>query len=341
MDDSQHLCKVLASSRRARSIARRLDEFIIVHQLSKPSLQRALQNVYGAHMFTSSILAQPASPFLSLPTEIRCLIYYYVFGPEADTESEDTRQCIRPIDSTSYIAADDYADSRSSSEQLSLLATCRQVYGEAHKLAFNRTVFKLESWSKNIPISKHLATLGPLQMHLRHVEIVMRPSDLQLLSRDNPFTLMQLPLTKLEIRFIEGYHKGWKGHVKEWYLIVSALCHVHRPRDREGNPQGPRQQIHTVFKEKNKRRAELQRLTYQPSHDDVWHVLDWMRTKKVVVRAPSDMLYKAFSFFGLFGADNIGSGFKGADRYKYLIFYRDRCEDSCHMELSSLEYGGH
>ena len=328
MDVTRPWCTILANSRLNRSIARRLDEFISQHELSRPSVQRTLQNVYGAHIFASSVLAQPASRFLSLPSEIRCLIYRLVFTP----------------DTFGYVLTilDIIRNNHSGAKQLALLATCRQVYSEAYKIAFSGTTFSLTSRRSNIPISKHLATLGPLQQHLRHVDIAMPPSKLQALSRDNPFTLMHLPLTKLKISFIDymGTEKDWKDQVKDYYLVAGALCHVHQAEDAEGNPQGPCQPIHTLHKEKNKRRVQLQRLTYKPSRKDLHRVLGRLHTKRVVVRAYADLLYKAFLFFGLLESNSNKLAIKCADGYKYLVFYKEDFGAMGDMELGLLECCG-
>lgn len=288
-----------ARNRTIQSAARRLDCFLNEHDLFDPSIRRILQEVHNAGLFTTPVLPQPSSRLLNIPAEIRCIIYKYCFQ-------------------------NDYKDimvSVSHRIQLALLLTCRQIHGEAYKIAFSTLDFHISAVGKRLSVSKRLSALGPLQMHLRRICVLVTPWQLQAQGRDNPFTLIQLPLKELEIRVLGTDNLAWYDNVNFFYQIVGAICHFYQAKDSKGNPCGPYRKVCSSFKEKNKRRVTQRLWFYKPEKKDLYHVLDSMRTKKVVVCAMKDVLSSAFVYFGLVSPHTVSLVRQGPNGGRFLTFY--------------------
>jgi hypothetical protein len=287
----QRICSIASNNTIARSIARHVDKFTSSHKL---------EPVYTAHQFTAPIQDQPTSRLLSLPAELRQMIYRHVFDSGLSLH----------LSRRAYI-------------QLALLETCRLIHSEAHELAFNKWYFHVldgprfikgtlsrrarSSWKILKPnkshtrnsmrrnaLSQRLWTLGTRINHLRYVGITMPHSELDPLSKDNPFLLTQLPLTELTICLAGAVGGNWEKDVALYQKFMSSLlCFT---PDSSASPPPP---IHTLTKDKIERLIALKRWHYNPQPDDVHRMLKALETRKVVVRATHDVLWKAFVFFGL------------------------------------------
>lgn len=311
MDGSTTLRAIGASNRLIRRVARRLDNFLDAHNLFAPSIRRMLQDVYKAKLFTKPVLPQPSSRLLSLPAEIRCMIYAHLF------ESDDS-DYLRP-------------------PQLALLATCRLIHGEAYRFALSTLVFHMTVWDKKLHLRKSLSALGPLQTHLRRVRILITLPELQSVGANNPFTLVQLPLEELEIQILKTVTESWASDVNFFHLIVSAICHVDQAEDKDGNPKGPHRSIHESFRKKNMRRIEQKYWNYTPSQKDLYHMLDSMQAKKVVVRTVTDVLFRAFLYFGMVSLNLSKMVMKAPNGGRYLAFYNGLEEPRGYLEFGKLE----
>lgn len=300
-----------------RSIARRVDELTGSH---------IFEPVYTAHMFTSPIQRQPTSRLLQLPPEVRQHIYRYVF--ECDLGLHLGRRA--------YI-------------QLALLESCRLIHSEAHELGFNSwyfhvldgprlikgTLSKPRKWriwksakskksdamesTRRKTLSQRLWTLGSRIDHLRYVGITMPHAKLSPLSNDNPFLLMCLPLTELTINLTGTVGEHWKNDVALYHNIVGSLLCLSQ-NNTTGSLPPP---IHIRTKEKIEQYVALKRQVYQPQPTDLHRMLKALETKKVVVRATQDVMWKAFVFFGLFTTNEWGLVTPHVDGIRYLHFLAD------------------
>ena len=119
----------------------------------------SLETVYKKKIFQSPVGLQSASRLLSLPVELRMMIYEHLFAP--------------PYARTNTLA---------------ILATCRKIHGEILVLALEKAQFQM-SGHKGLSFQSKLWALGPLQQHLRHVNITMPIQKLSDTSANNPFIL--------------------------------------------------------------------------------------------------------------------------------------------------------
>lgn len=231
----------------------------------------ALEAVYKKNLFRpTTIKPQQASHFMSLPTEIRLIIYSFVFTP--------------PYDKTRNV--------------LSLLATCRKVHGEAIVMALNTTQFHLDG-NKGLSFQSKLWGLGELQQHLRRIDIRMPMQRLNGNSSNNPFVLTGLPLSSLEIDFemIEDIEK-WAKENRIYHRFVSALLHQTTAATL-GSQTVP---LHKSMVEKNKRRARSALLKTWATKKQLYHMIAGMNTKTLVVKCTDngkDILWSAFTHFEL------------------------------------------
>jgi hypothetical protein len=240
-------------------------------QANKVCNSRILKSIYAKNMFQSAtIKAQDGSFFMAVPTEIRLMIYDYVFTP--------------PYDKTQNV--------------LSLLATCRKVHGEAIITALNTTQFHLDG-AKGLSFQSKLWGLGDLQQHLRRIDISMPIQKLDGNSGNNPFVLTTLPLTSLEIDFekIEGTDT-WLKENRIYHRLISAVLHETTAAtfDAQTVP------LHKSAVEKNKRRAEAAFLKPWATKSQLYHMIAWMKTKMLVVKCVDDgkdILWSAFTYFSL------------------------------------------
>ncbi|KAL5418759.1 hypothetical protein PMIN03_000904 [Paraphaeosphaeria minitans] len=308
----QRIRSMAFSKTAVRSFARRMDELTDSH---------SLEFVYTAHLFTSSIQRQPDSRLLELPPEVRQRIYEYVF--ECDLGLRLGRRA--------YI-------------QLAFLESCRLIHSEAHELAFNTWYFhvldgprlikgtpsKQRKWRASL--SLRLWTLGSRINHLRYVGITMPHAKLSLLNKDNPFLLMRLPLTELSIGLTGSLGEYWKKDVAIYHKLMGSLLCLGRNTTPGSSP-------HAQIKEKIERFVALERWSYKPDATDVHQMLQLLKTKKVVVRATHDLLWKAFVFFGLFTSNEWGLATPHADGDRYLHFLKEEEEEEVLKGSAALEFG--
>ncbi|EEP82164.1 predicted protein [Uncinocarpus reesii 1704] len=103
----------------------------------------------------------PPFPFLSLPAEIRDLIYRWVFGPQAihlasdrgrvisfrcsQTDPSPTSDCCTRPFAYSHLAAETRGERAQSPINTALFYVCRQVYHEASAVLFESVAFQTNS----------------------------------------------------------------------------------------------------------------------------------------------------------------------------------------------------
>lgn len=96
---------------------------------------------------------QTQSLFLSLPKEIRLLIY--------EELCQNTLDTLVPQRSTDAFGKPAYArgvPEIPAAQRLDFLLTCRQVYAESHQLAYRSTVFSITVWSTEYSNSRPVAS---------------------------------------------------------------------------------------------------------------------------------------------------------------------------------------
>lgn len=102
---------------------------------------RTFESLYIGNTFRGeAVKAQDNSRFMDLPTEIRLMIYQFVFSPL----------------------------SLRSANPLYILSTCRQIHGEAIVTALRATHFYINRFT-GLNFNPRLRSLGKLQQHLRHI----------------------------------------------------------------------------------------------------------------------------------------------------------------------------
>ncbi|KAF1969758.1 hypothetical protein BU23DRAFT_601364 [Bimuria novae-zelandiae CBS 107.79] len=312
---SRRVRSIAAKHSVTRSLARRLDNLT-----NTPHLE----DIYTAHLFTMAVPSQPLSRLLSLPAEIRLLIYSHVFT----------------VDASAYCPR---------STRLALLQTCRLIHGEAHVLALELLTFTINALTAPLALSARLSDLGARQMHLRHVVVTIPLPALRPLSAGgNPFVLASLlALEALEVRLVDTVGKWWKEDVRLFHLLVSSLCHVSLPSSSSTSTSEVDEEvdavqrlIHASLREKYRRGVALRRWAWQPSHEDLYAMLDAMRTKKVVVRSVTATLYRAFAFFGLMQHGAWKLPVRGKGEGRYLVFHDEVVRQGSVLEFGQLDKGG-
>jgi hypothetical protein len=240
------------------------------------NLHDNITTIYRNRLFSSAIRPQPASRLLSLPAEIRLIIYDYVFAPPFD---------------------------HSSAKFLAPLATCRLINREALKLAFERCQFRISTHA-NLMYRPRLWELGDLQKHLRHVEISMPMSKLNAVGPNNPFILTQLPLNMLKISFSEDvqYYCSltWEREISLYNTLISAILYRSSTQKLGDKTQETYRNPYLQMK----RRLELKTWNFRPLPLDLWNVMLHCQTKDVVVEVKKgyrdpDFLWNAFVHFQL------------------------------------------
>ncbi|KAF2279867.1 uncharacterized protein EI97DRAFT_454816 [Westerdykella ornata] len=218
-------------------------------------------------------MPQPDCPLLSLPSEVRQMIWQYVF----EYDDQDTN--------------------RLSSEQLALLATCRLINFEAIHLALQNTNFQLTCpASKSLSYRNGLRHLGPLQLHLRYITITM-PIEKINCGPNNPFLLTQLPLTKLTIILTDNvsYSQRQGPHAASFdlrYQLVSALLYRSPPSTTqtvEGGIstvtlQGDTTEIYLSRLQSLARTVSVKTWNFAPTKDMLYDVMAHCRAHDVEVR---------------------------------------------------------
>jgi hypothetical protein len=146
--------------------------------LSKAAFQ--IDQYYQSHnfewlwknnMFRHDLIdSQKNSMLMSLPPEIRLMIWKYVLSP--------------PYDKSANI--------------LSILASCRLAHGEAIVQALEGTTFHVGR-SAGLEFQSKLWSLGTFKQHLRHINVDISLKDSTDRSTNNPFLLSKLPLDHLDI----------------------------------------------------------------------------------------------------------------------------------------------
>jgi hypothetical protein len=167
----------------------------VAYGVLKPVHKKRLSRPQARH--------QTKSALLKLPTEIRLMIYAYVFYP-TPRDSEDWCR-VRPI-----------------------LSTCRLMYQETIVLALQTTCFRFPRHQTGHYKPKRIRVLGALQQHLRHVEVMISLLNLDAHGRNNPFLLSNLPLDVLRITFLTPTHWTRSHDKKAYYRIISALLYRKR-----------------------------------------------------------------------------------------------------------------
>ncbi|KAF1834109.1 hypothetical protein BDW02DRAFT_569386 [Decorospora gaudefroyi] len=180
-------------------LARKFVPRAVAYRIDKHCHSRALERLYSKRLFSSSIQRQPHSPILSLPTEIRLIIYAYIFLSQQG--KADRWSTVRPI-----------------------LLTCRLMYEEAIVMALQRTYFRFQSPYQ----PKKTRVLGRLQQHLRYVNIGISLYNFAAHGSNNPFILSDLPLHLLVINFNTRVHWTWSQEKTTYYRLISAILYRER-----------------------------------------------------------------------------------------------------------------
>jgi hypothetical protein len=93
----------------------------------------------------------PISSFLSLPLELRLLVYEFLWVPLTQPHLDNGPRLNK-----------DLSQASSSSTDLSLLQTCRQIYAEAYRLAYSRHTFTIcRNLDMSMPIFDPNAPASP------------------------------------------------------------------------------------------------------------------------------------------------------------------------------------
>jgi hypothetical protein len=145
--------------------------------------------------------SQKNSMLMSLPPEIRLMIWKYVLSP--------------PYDNSTNI--------------LSILASCRLVHGEAVVQALESTTFIL-GLSAGLEFQSKLWSLGTLTQHLRHIKVEISLKDSTARSANNPFLLSKLPLNYLNIDLGVVKTEHWADENFEYHRLMSALLYEESER---------------------------------------------------------------------------------------------------------------
>jgi hypothetical protein len=151
--------------------------------------------LWRKNMFRIDLIdGQKDSMLMSLPLEIRLMIWKYVLSPPYNN----------------------------SADILSVLATCRLVHGEAVVHALESITFFVRR-SAGLEFQSKLWSLGTLAQHLRHVRVDTSFEKLDGRSANNPFILTKLPLNHLYINLGELQSNGWFSQNMAYQRLIFAL----------------------------------------------------------------------------------------------------------------------
>jgi len=243
----------------------------LAFQVDKRSGKRAFESFYMRNTFRmETMVPQEDSDFMALPTEVRLNIYDFVFLAQRTTGKSD----------------------------LAILATCRQVHGEAIVKALKTTRFHI-SHTSGLEFESRLRRLGPLQQYLRHIQVRMPMQQLNARSATNPFILTQLPLDILHLDFgkIDGTGH-WLGENYLYQRLISAMLY----QTALGTSGTGAASLHQSFVNKCRRIIAGTLLQNWATKKELYHLLFTMKTKRLLMECSDDgkdMFWSACSHFGL------------------------------------------
>lgn len=237
-------------------------------------------NLYQSRLFKTDIDPQRDSPLLMLPAELRWMIYEYVLTP--------------PFDEGSMKA-------------LALLATCQLINAEAIHLALRKTYFRINS-DRNPPLAQNLWALGPLHQHLRHLNIGMPILKLDHAGKNNPFLLMELPLSHFHLYLHVSEEDallnvrrlaGTQLRREVWATFLSALlyraCHDLEHENCDSlEPTNHSRKVSSSFWMRTLRQVEVSNLAYAPTNRDLFKMLWYLQAKEVEITTNYPSLWLAF-----------------------------------------------
>jgi hypothetical protein len=145
--------------------------------------------------------SQTNSMLMSLPPEIRLMIWKYVLAP--------------PHDHSTNI--------------LFILASCRLAHGETVVQALESTTFVVGR-SAGLEFQSKLWSLGTLTQYLRHIEVDISLKDSTARSANNPFLLSKLPLNRLDIDLGVVKTEHWADENLKYHCLMSALLYEESER---------------------------------------------------------------------------------------------------------------
>lgn len=232
--------------------------------------------LYRRHTFRpDTVNAQTFSKFLRLPTEIRLIIYEFVFTPH----NSPCVSCPR-------------------ANPLSLLLTCRTIHSEALTPALRRTHFHL-SYPHNLAFQSTLRSLGPLKNQLRYIHVSIPIHALNAYSTSNPFLLTELPLHELVVELGRIDAPTWMDENTAYHRLVSAMFwRALACPDSNDSPIA----LHASLYERTKRKISIMLLSEWASAAHLHQFIGGMKCRKVVVQADRDerdVLWSAMVHFGL------------------------------------------
>ncbi|KAK7188977.1 uncharacterized protein CC84DRAFT_1176886 [Paraphaeosphaeria sporulosa] len=159
----------------------------------------------------------------------------------------------------------------------------------------------------------------------------MPQAKLNPLSKDKPFLLMRLPLTELSIGLTGSSSEYLKKDVAIYHnLMSSLLCSQNTTRG------SPSLKVHTQTEEKIERLVALSRWLYKPDAADVYRTLRALETRKAVVRATNDLLWKTVVFFVT--STEWGFATPHVDGDRYLHFLEEMLRGSAALEFAQVKH---
>jgi hypothetical protein len=275
----------------------------LAFQVDKCGGKRTFEPFYMTNTFRAETMgSQEDSPFMALPTEIRLNIYDFVFLAQPATGKSN----------------------------LAILATCRQAHGEAVVKALKMTCFHL-SHNSGLEFESRLRRLGPLQQHLRHIQVRIPVQHLSARSATNPFILTQLPLDILHIDFGEiDYTDHWLRENYVYQRLISAMLYQTPPSTTESQIISLNQSV----VDKCKRIIAGTLLQTWATKKHLYHLLFTMKTKRVLLECSNDgkdMFWSACVHFGLI--DDCCGIFRqhGSGKEHYIMFGDDNHKNFLEM----------
>jgi hypothetical protein len=164
-------------------------------QVDRFCQSHTFEALWRKNMFRIDLIdGQKDSMLMSLPLEIRLMIWKYVLSPPYNN----------------------------SADILSVLATCRLIHGEAVVHALESTAFFVGR-SAGLEFQSKLWSLGTLAQHLRYVRVDTSFEKLDGRSANNPFILAKLPLKYLDINLGELKSNGWFSQNMAYQRLIFAL----------------------------------------------------------------------------------------------------------------------
>jgi hypothetical protein len=267
----------------------------LAFQVDKRGGKRTFESFYMRNTFRmETTVPQEDSAFMALPPEIRLNIYDFVFLAQPATGKTN----------------------------LAILATCRQVHGEAIVKALKTTRFHI-SHTSGLEFDSRLRRLGPLQQHLRHIQVRMPMQLLNARSATNPFILTQLPLDILHLDFGKIDDTGhWLRENYLYQRLISAMLY----QTTAGTYGTKAISLHQSVINKCRRIIAGTLLQTWARKKDLYQLLFTMKTKRLLMECSDDgkdMFWSACSHFGLM--DDCCGIFRehGSDKKHYIMFGDD------------------